>query len=245
MVKNDRQGSDPDPTLPSDNVGNFIPYNEIDKSTHDIIHPENAQAILGMTARTAYRKMDSGELEYTTDRGAKRIVVKKDQTFSHSYVRQIHKIASDESDNSTVNDPTTASFEKILDRFPNFQSLLEDKESQLKTLQDNYNQLVFEHQHNLERLRNDYSVQIDSLRRLLEEERIKNARLDGEISKIDSVDAVISAQKETIASQKTTIESLNNERIVITHQLQKWRSSDNDRFSSDTNSKSPFWKFWR
>ncbi len=98
-----------------------------------------------------------------------------------------------------------------------YQQIINAKDDEIKSLREQ-----------LEEERADYRRQIDELRSKLEAERIKLAEMKGEVKRIDTVEELVGTQKETIHSQKTTIEALNNERIVITQQLQKYRSKDSE-----------------
>lgn len=101
---------------------------------------------------------------------------------------------------------------------PDYQQIINAKDDEIKSLREQ-----------LEEERADYRRQIDELRSHLEAERIKLAEMRGEVKRIDTVEELVGTQKETISSQKTTIEALNNERIVITQQLQKYRSQDDGK----------------
>src|SRR5262249_2412195 len=93
-----------------------------------------------------------------------------------------------------------------------------------------FSQLLNTREEEIKTLRN----QLDVIKQELEQERVKNARLEAESQNagrilegkeqiIESKEQAIQAHESTIASQKTTIEALNNERMVITTQLQKYR----------------------
>jgi hypothetical protein len=193
MAEVDRQLSDRDQTSSATHPGRYIPLENVDRSQYDIIHPGHALARLQMTERTAYRRIDSGELEYTLERGAKRLVVKKDQTLSDPPDRQLSVIR-----------PTTPDTTSDDDRPPvsHWQTLSEQQADEIRHLRQ----------------------QLEDIRNLLEAERIKNARTEGELQGVPVLRELIETQRETIDTQKMANEALNNERLVVTQQLQKYRS---------------------
>lgn len=72
-----RSLSESDQTPLSEPPPNFIPWDLVDRSRYEVIHPEKAMDLLGMSSRTAHRKINSGELLYTTEKGAKRVLVER------------------------------------------------------------------------------------------------------------------------------------------------------------------------
>jgi DNA repair exonuclease SbcCD ATPase subunit len=84
---------------------------------------------------------------------------------------------------------------------------------------------------------NRYEEEIRTLRDLLETERIKNARLEGELQRIDET---LRAQQSAIETSKVAIDALNNERVAIQYQLQKYRGAND----TDPSSGKPWWKLW-
>lgn len=123
------------------------------------------------------------------------------------------------------------------------QQMITDRDTEIKRLQEALSDEREAHKEEIEGLRKELQGSIDQLRKELESERIKNAKLEGELSKIPTVEMLVDTQKETIHSQKTAIEALNNERIVITQQLQKYRS--NDEHKNPSSDKVPGWMFWK
>lgn len=165
---------------------NYIPYENIDKSQYDIIHPENAMSSLGMSARTAYRKIDAGEMHYTLDKGSKRLVIKKsdkvsdqpksmsDQPITLSETRQaISDISSDFADRLLS---LTESNQKLTDRIL---SLSEEKDKIInerdQSIQILNNQLQAAQsalqKRNLPEVIDPKQKEIDALYRELEEAR--------------------------------------------------------------------------
>lgn len=227
MTDKDRQSLLIDQTKMSDHPGDYIPIESVDRSLYDIVHPENALTRLNMTARTAYRKMDSGDLTYTIEQGSKRVVVRKSQTKDRNNDSQMSESVSQSSD-------VASSFERLLDKMPDLQSLLSDRDAELKLLRESLQRTQENHRNELDSLRRSHESVVQSLRESLEAERIKNAHAEAKLSSVSTMEALVDTQKETISSQKTTIDSLNNERFVINNQLQKYREapsvpSDSDR----------------
>lgn len=295
MTEVDRQESDLDLTYDTSQPGRYIPFDKVDRSKYDIIHPENAMSKLKMSARTAYRKIDSGELEYTLDKGSKRILVIKDQSLSdlnHSNVSHISSREQLRSDNMSDTLSLSPVIEKLLENLPVYKEQLTEKEEDLRQLVEKYDRLQNElerlkskhieelqlvrqecqtrldeirkekddvvaqlrgnidilknkHQEELQAARLGAQAEIDQLKASLEMERVGKARMEGEIKRIDTIEVTVNAQKETISSQKTTIEALNNERIVITQQLQKYKGSGQGLGQNpEAADKKPIWKFW-
>lgn len=91
----------------------------------------------------------------------------------------------------------------------------------------------------LDGLREVYEKQIDSLHdqllkvggvvKALQEENMKllveNARLHAAGQKVQEMERIIQAQQEAINQAKAANEALSNERVTITHQLQKYRNN--------------------
>lgn len=240
MSEVDRQGSDPDLTFDDSQPGKYVPYEKIDRAKYDIIHPENAMSRLKMTARTAYRQIDKGELAYTLERGSKRIVVRKDNPMSDPSVGNVSQYSdADRRLTEKVSDRSVMSptVEAILEKIPDYQRMLVERDEEIRELRQERDDLIERQRQDLdaaradvERVRQECQTVIDDLKSQLETERVKNARIDGELKNIERVvetkDQVLGTQAEAISSQKTTIEALNNERIVITQQLQKYRSQE-------------------
>lgn len=295
MTEVDRQGSDLDLTYDTSQPGKYIPLDKVDRAKYDVIHPENAMSKLKMSARTAYRKIDSGELEYTLDKGSKRILVRKDQSLSdlnHSNVSHISGRDQLRSDNVSDISNMSPVVEKLLESLPDYKEQLTEKEEDLRQwgekyarlqdelerlkskyteelkvvrhecqtrldefrkekdtaaaqLRDNIDLLKNKHQEELRTTRLAAQAEIDQLKADLETERVSKARMEGEIKRIDTIEITVNAQQETISSQKTTIDALNNERIVITQQLQKYRGVEQGSDETAVNApKKPIWKFW-
>lgn len=295
MTEVDRQESDLDLTYDTSQPGKYIPFDKVDRAKYDIIHPENAMSKLKMSARTAYRKIDSGELEYTLDKGSKRILVRKDQSLSdlnHFNVSHISGKEQMRSDNLSDTPFLSPVIEKLLENLPDYKEKLAEKEEDFRELVEKYDRLHDElerlkskynedlqavrqecqthldrlrkekddvvaqlrgdidllknkHQEDLQSARLGAQAEIDQLKANLEMERVGKARMEGEIKRIDTIEVTVDAQKETISSQKTTIEALNNERIVITQQLQKYKGSGQGLGQNpETADKKPLWKFW-
>lgn len=84
----------------------------------------------------------------------------------------------------------------------------------------------------------------EEIRLLREELRVAEtqcARMEGEVRRGEEMERTITALRETIDAQKMANDALNNERFVITQQLQRYRS---ERTESASPSGKPFWKFW-
>lgn len=295
MSEIDRHGSEMDPTYDRSQPGKYVPYENIDRAVYEVIHPENAMARLGMSARTAYRKIDSGEIEYTLEKGSKRILVRKDQTSSEnnaSNVGQLTVIGQNRSDKMTDIQNMGPMVGKLIDNLPDFKEMLAEREEDIRALNEEIRQLrgdidnlklkhrdeiesvrqgcqtrieelrtekddiIYQlrlsldelkskQQEELQIVRQTCQKEIDHLKASLEAERIDKARMEGDVKRIETIQGTVEAQKETITSQKTTIEALNNERIVITQQLQKYRGHEEQHFSGVTQErKPPSWMFW-
>lgn len=295
MSEFDRQGSETDPTYDRSQPGKYIAYENIDRAVYEVIHPENAMARLGMSARTAYRKIDSGEIEYTLEKGSKRILVRKDLTsseFSASNVSQLTVIGQNRSDRLTDMPNMGPMVGKLIENLPDFKEMLAEREEDIRNLNEEARQLRVDvdslktrHREEIETVRQECQTKLDELRaekdeiisqlrinldelktkqqeelqavRLacqkeidqlkanLESERIDKARMEGDVKHIETIQSTVEAQKETITSQKTTIEALNNERIVITQQLQKYRGQEDQQFQGISQErKTPSWMFW-
>jgi|GEM_PF-6555320 len=295
MSEFDRQGSETDPTYDRSQPGKYIPYENIDRAVYEVIHPENAMARLGMSARTAYRKIDSGEIEYTLEKGSKRILVRKDQTsteFNGSNVGQLTVIGQNRSDRMTDTQNMVPMVGRLIENLPDLKEMLAERDEDIRILNEEARQLRIDidnlkskhreeiesvrqacqtkidelrieknviisqlqasldelkskQQEELQNVRQTGQKEIDQLKASLESERIAKARMEGDVKRIETIQGTVEAQKETITSQKTTIEALNNERIVITQQLQKYRGQEEQQFQGVTQErKAPGWMFW-
>jgi hypothetical protein len=71
-TKPDREAT-PDPNT----LENYIPLELVDREKYEVLHPEEATRMLGMVSRTIYKKITQGELLFTTEKGAKRVLVEK------------------------------------------------------------------------------------------------------------------------------------------------------------------------
>lgn len=274
MSEYDRHGSDLDPTYDRSQPGKYIPLENVDKGIYDIIHPENAMIKLGMSARTAYRKIDSGDIEYTLDKGSKRILVRRDLTSPNNLSESVGQHSfngQNQSDMLTDFSTMSPTFEKLLDALPNYKQMLVEKEEDIRQLREEVERLKTKQHEDItsvrqkcqteveqiriakeeieqkfrdeiNNLKSTHQSQIADLKSLLEAERIAKVRMEGDVRRIEHIESTVDAQKETISTQKTTIEALNNERIVITQQLQKYRSQD-EPWSQE--SKAPVWMFWK
>jgi chromosome segregation ATPase len=116
-----------------------------------------------------------------------------------------------------------------------------EKDTKIDQLQNEIDNLKTQHYDELQTIRENSQSEIDQLRKQLESERIEKARMEGDVKRIESIEQTIDAQIETISSQKSTIVALNNERIVITQQLQKYRGQE----SYTDVAKPPGWMFWK
>lgn len=284
-----------DPTYDKPQPGKYIPYKNIDRAIYEVIHPENAMTRLGMSARTAYRKIDSGEIEYTLEKGSKRILVRKDLTsleFNVANVSQITGVGQNRTDRMTDIPNMGSMVGKLIENLPDFKEMLAEREEDIRALNDearqmridldtlnakhreeielvrqecqtkiddirvekdqiisklqvNISEIKSKHQEELQTVRQIFQKEIDQLKASLESERIDKARMEGDVKHIETIQGTVAAQKETITSQKTTIEALNNERIVITQQLQKYRGQEELPYQGVSQErKTPSWMFW-
>lgn len=108
-----------------------------------------------------------------------------------------------------------------------------ENEEEIRRLSDTLHSIRVDSEQTIAALRR----QVDDLRLALEQERIKNARFEERTGNLDklfnekeriitSLKQTIEGKDEAINSQKIAVDALNNERLVITQQLQKYRVPD-------------------
>ena len=93
----------------------------------------------------------------------------------------------------------------------------------------------------LRQLAEKWETEANSWRTIANEATAKVAELNARLEKLDVIEKVVSVQQQTIEAQQIANEALNNERVVITQQLQKYRASDVQIESE----KYPAWMFWK
>lgn len=103
-----------DPTL----LPNYVPFEKVDQSEYDILHPETAGPRMGCVSRIVYTRIDKGEVLFTLDNKKKRVLLKKPPILQpvHSEVNQIKfDQFSMESENApTRSDKTSELVDRVL-----------------------------------------------------------------------------------------------------------------------------------
>lgn len=115
-------------------------------------------------------------------------------------------------------------------------SMFELHAQEIRTLRQEYEQEI-------RTLRTHYEQTVQQLQDQLNQVQIQNARLEAELKSLAGLNQIIETQKMALESSKAAIEALNNERTVITQQIQKYRQREDDRADASGGVR-PWWRFW-
>jgi chromosome segregation ATPase len=84
---------------------------------------------------------------------------------------------------------------------------------------------------------------LDKWRTSSYEAQTKIAELTARLEKLDVVQETVMAQRQAIEAQRIANDALNNERLVITRQLQKYNSQTGNNSQTDSPLQH-WWQFW-